>query len=99
MRRILATAALILCVLAVAAPAFAAVRDPFESPISVSAGGVPATTTQDTTTTEVPFTPPSDERTPDTGFDATTWMGIAYVLVAAGAGVMVLGQTAARKGA
>ena len=100
MRRVVATAVLSLCLLAVAAPAFAApTRDPFAPPISLSGGGVPSTTTQDTTTSDVPFTPPSDERPANTGFDATTWMGIAYVLIAAGAAVVVLGQTTARKAA
>ena len=90
MRKVLATAAISFWVLASAAPALAAPRDPFHAPISTTVGTSTSTTTDQTGSNPVPFTPPSDEAPANTGFDATTWLGISYVLIAVGTGMLVL---------
>src|SRR4051812_24059415 len=94
MRKFVVGAALMVWLAVLVAPATAApVRDPFRSPISTVPGSeAPGTTTTDTSISgSVPFTP-SDEQTPNTGFDASTWLGVAYALLAVGAGALVLSR-------
>jgi LPXTG-motif cell wall-anchored protein len=88
---------------ALASPAAGQVRDPFDPVVDTSAqtttdtGAVtssrdPAATTETTTTATTETT--TDEGTlPNTGGSVSTWLAIAYVLVAAGAGLLLLAKT------
>jgi LPXTG-motif cell wall-anchored protein len=93
MRRALAVAilALVLVVL-VAAPAMAQQRDPFQPLIDpnapVVAPGDPAPGTDPDTAP--PFQP--NEQVPNTGADTSSWFGLAYALIAIGAGLVVLAR-------
>jgi hypothetical protein len=91
MRKILVTTALVGFLLALSAPAIAAVRDPFQAPISTTAGATTTIAGQPDTAGSVPFTP-STEAQPNTGFDASSWLGVAYALIAAGVGSLVLAR-------
>ncbi|HVL65526.1 MAG TPA: hypothetical protein VM573_10205 [Actinomycetota bacterium] len=94
MKRI-AAGAVLLFVLALAAPAAAQARDPFIpliSPQSESAAGDGATTGEAAETD--PVAPPvSGTGVPDTGGDPSAGLAVAYVLIAAGAGALVLART------
>lgn len=98
MRRIAAAAVLAVAVtILVGAPALAT-KDPFK-PLVTSEQAATATTTGATTTTTTtaqdPAAPtePLSESVPNTGADVATWLVVAYGLVAAGAGALVLART------
>ncbi|MDQ4026573.1 MAG: LPXTG cell wall anchor domain-containing protein [Actinomycetota bacterium] len=88
---------------ALASPAEGQVRDPFDPVVDTSAqtttdtGALtsstdPAATTETTTTATTETT--TDEGTlPNTGGSVSTWLAIAYVLVAAGAGLLLFAKT------
>lgn len=80
----------------VGAPALAT-KDPFK-PLVTSEQAATTTTTGATTTTttaQEPAAPtqPLSESVPNTGADVATWLVVAYGLVAAGAGALVLART------
>jgi hypothetical protein len=88
---------------ALAGPAAGQVRDPFDPVVDTSvettthtgqttSSTEPSASTETTTTTTTPTT--TDEGTlPTTGGSVSSWLGIAYVLVAAGAGLLLLAKT------
>jgi LPXTG-motif cell wall-anchored protein len=93
---------------ALAAPAAGQARDPFDPVIDTS-----VETTTDTSQTTSPTSPTesastsettttttaTDEGTlPTTGSSVTSWLAIAYVLVAAGAGILLLARTEDERG-
>jgi LPXTG-motif cell wall-anchored protein len=73
-------------------------RDPFEPLISPEDETSTDTTTTDTTTTDPTDTGATvtvadpDDGLPNTGSNATDWLAIAYVLVAAGAGALAFAR-------
>ena len=93
------------CILLVVLPGPAAgqVRDPFDPVVDTSvetttdvgettSSTEPAASTETTTTTTTQTT--TDEETlPDTGGSVSSWLAIAYVFVAAGAGLLLLART------
>lgn len=101
MRRSLPTTFLaLIAVLSFAAPAAAqSVRDPFDPLLSTFTTG---TSTEDPTTTnpvdpvidEAPLVnpAPSTDNLPSTGRDPKNWLGIAYVLLAIGTALLVIGR-------
>ena len=94
MRRFLFTAVLLAWLMLCMLPASAApVRDPFQAP----AGSVPATSPEQAPVVapeqEAPAVQPTrTEVSANTGFDATTWLGVSYLLIAAGAAALVLAR-------
>jgi LPXTG-motif cell wall-anchored protein len=87
-----------------AAPAFAQQRDPFDPLISsgsVDDTGTTAGSTQTqadvgTTTTTQPVV--QESSLPNTGSNMSEWLVVAYVLVAVGAGLLVLTKILAQAG-
>ena len=95
MRKMIAAVfAAVVFVLVVAAPAMAQPRDPFRPVIDTTGGGA-------TNEGGGPVTVPEGEVPPrlqkevmaNTGADTEPWLVTAYVLVAAGAGIVVLSKT------
>ncbi|MGH2786496.1 MAG: LPXTG cell wall anchor domain-containing protein [Actinomycetota bacterium] len=78
-----------------AAPAFAQARDPFDPLVTQSsgssAGGGGGSETGDTTP-QGDVAPAAEDALPATGADTSVWLGLAYVLVALGAGALVLSK-------
>ena len=77
---------------ATAAPALA-IRDPFQPLITenTDTGSTDTTGSTTTTTTTAPTTttPAADEPTPTTGWDPSSWLGLATLVLVLGAGLLV----------
>ena len=96
-RTLLLLAAAAIAVLAVAAPAGAQARDPFDPLIdeNVTTGTVDGTTTVDGQTDDVVDTVVETERLANTGSDVEPWLVVAYTLVAMGGAALALSRTRA----
>ena len=97
MRKMIAVAfAAVVFVLVVAAPAMAQTRDPFRPVIDTTGGGATDGGGGSVTLPEGEVPPPlQNEVMANTGADTEPWLVAAYVLVAAGAGIVVLSKTLA----
>jgi hypothetical protein len=92
MRRALAVVVLALILVAlIAAPAMAQARDPFV-PLVQPGGGVDPATGEPVTDPQVAPPVQPSEPMPNTGADTSSWFGLAYALIAVGAGMVVLGR-------
>lgn len=100
-QRLVLAAVMIVALLAPAA-ALAQQRDPFDPLVKEGSGSTISAST-DTTDGEDSATrnndaaqqPVADESLPTTGGDATSWLALAYMLIAVGAGVLLLGRVLA----
>ena len=92
MRRAIAVAVLALVLLTLfAAPAMAQARDPFV-PLVQPGGAVDPESGEPVTDPQVAPPVQPSEPMPNTGVDASSWFGLAYALLAVGAGMVVLGR-------
>lgn len=97
MRKMIAVVfAAVVFVLAVAAPAMAQARDPFDPVIDTTGGSATNEGGEPVTLPEGEVPPPAQsEVMANTGADTEPWLVTAYVLVAVGAGIVVLSKTLA----
>ena len=96
----------VLVLLSLAAPAGAQeLRDPFHPLLTTDTTDTSTTTSTDSTT---PFTPPdesplvnpppSTDDLPNTGTDPQNWLGVSYVLLAAGSALVAMGHIKEARG-
>ena len=92
MRRAFAVVVLALVLLVlIAAPAMAQARDPFV-PLVQPGGAVDPETGEPVAGPQVAPPVQPSEPMPNTGTDTSSWFGLAYALIAVGAGMVVLGR-------
>ena len=97
MNRSLGTVMLALALLLVLSAPAAAQRDPFDPAIDTSVSTTSGGTSGAPTGENDPVTPPGRDAQadafPNTGMDTQGWFAIAYVLLAAGAALIVFART------